>query len=142
MLATNLNELELLEAWSDRDPSARMRVNFPFFSSVGARSSAVVYMVLEPGCHLGRHADSAEEVVIVLEGIARGTVGDEEAELGAGGAVMIPAMVPHDLANVGPGTMRAVGFFSSSTVVSTFDDPVQPFGRRVLGTPLPDETPA
>jgi hypothetical protein len=33
-----------------------------------------------------------------------------------------------------------VGFFSSAAVVSTFDDPVQPVNRRVLGTPLPAET--
>ena len=32
-----------------------------------------------------------------------------------------------------------VGFFSSSTVVSVFDDPMLPVGRRVVGSPLPQE---
>lgn len=142
MQVVDLNKLELLEAWSEQDPNARMKVNFPFFSSTGAKSSAVVYMVLEPGQRLGRHSDSAEEVVVVLEGTARGIVGDEEGELSAGGMVLIPAMVPHDFMNVGSGVMRAVGFFSSATVVSTFEHPVQPMNQRVLGTPLPpEETP-
>lgn len=140
MLTVDLNNLELLEAWSEQDPSARMKVNFPFFSSTGAKSSAVVYMVLEPGQRLGRHSDSAEEVVLVLEGTARGIIGDEEGVLSAGGMVLIPAMVPHDFVNAGTGLMRAVGFFSSATVVSTFEHPVQPMNQRVLGTPLPSET--
>jgi quercetin dioxygenase-like cupin family protein len=139
MMTADLNKLDLLEAWSEQDPNARMKVNFPFFSSTGAKSSAVVYMVLEPGHRLGRHSDSAEEVVLVLEGTARGTIGDEQAELSAGGMVLIPAMVPHDFENVGAGVMRAVGFFSSASVVSTFDDPLQPMNRRILGTPLPPE---
>ena len=33
-----------------------------------------------------------------------------------------------------------VGFFSSSIVVSVFDDPLMPAGQRVVGTPLPDES--
>lgn len=28
---------------------------------------------------------------------------------------------------------------ASSTLVSVFDDPIAPIGRRVVGTPLPDE---
>ena len=33
-----------------------------------------------------------------------------------------------------------VGFFSSGIVVSLFDDPLMPAGKRVVGTPLPDES--
>ncbi len=44
-------------------------------------------------------------------------------------------MAPHGLRNVGDETVRVVGFFSSNVVVSTFDQPVMPFGQRVVGTP-------
>jgi hypothetical protein len=36
--------------------------------------------------------------------------------------------------------VRVVGFFSSGIVVSVFDDPLMPAGRRVVGTPLPDDS--
>jgi hypothetical protein len=35
---------------------------------------------------------------------------------------------------------RAVGFFSSGIVVSVFDDPLMPAGKRIVGTPLPEES--
>ena len=39
-------------------------------TGVGAASTAVIYFEHEPGEHHGRHTDSAEEVVLVLEGEA------------------------------------------------------------------------
>lgn len=51
----------------------------------------------------------------------------------------MPALVPHDVRNIGEETVRVAGFFSSSTVVSVFDDPLMPAGTRVVGTPVPDE---
>jgi hypothetical protein len=44
-------------------------------------------------------------------------------------------MVPHGMRNVGEQTLRVAGFFSSNVVVSTFDQPMMPFGQRVVGTP-------
>jgi len=35
--------------------------------------------------------------------------------------------------------VKVVGFFGSSTLVSVFEDPLMPAGRRVVGTPLPEE---
>jgi hypothetical protein len=52
----------------------------------------------------------------------------------------VPALVPHDVRNVGEETARVVGFFSSAIVVSVFDDPLMPAGKRVVGTPLPEES--
>jgi hypothetical protein len=48
---------------------------------------------------------------------------------------LVPAMVPHGMRNAGEETVRVVGFFSSNVVVSTFDQPMMPFGQRVVGTP-------
>jgi hypothetical protein len=46
-------------------------------------------------------------------------------------------MVPHAVANVGSDTVKVVGFFSQSEVVSTFKEAVQPFGAAVLNQAEP-----
>jgi quercetin dioxygenase-like cupin family protein len=140
MLAVQLAERDLVDVSSGTDETRRIRVDFPISSVAGAASTAVVYFELEPGEHTGMHTDSAEEIVLILSGRAEAIVGDERGELSAGGLGLVPALVPHDVRNVGEETVRAVGFFSSGTVVSVFDDPLLPAGRRVVGTPLPDES--
>jgi quercetin dioxygenase-like cupin family protein len=140
MLAVQLTERDLAEISSETDETRRIRVDFPISSVAGAASTAVVYFELEPGEHTGMHTDSAEEIVLILSGRVEAIVGDERGELRAGGLGLVPALVPHDVRNVGEETVRVVGFFSSGIVVSVFDDPLMPAGKRVVGTPLPDES--
>jgi quercetin dioxygenase-like cupin family protein len=140
MLAVQTDELELIEGWSENDATRRARFNFPIFNLTGALNTAVVYFEVDPGQHLGMHTDSAEEVLYIVSGTAEAIVGDESGEIGPGSLALVPAMVPHDIVNVGDETVRVVGFFSSSTVVSVFDDPFAPIGRRVVGTPVPEES--
>jgi quercetin dioxygenase-like cupin family protein len=135
MIAEKISELELMEGWYEDDPTMRIRVNFPFFLGNGTRSTAVVYFELDPGHRLGTHTDSAEEILLILEGTAEVSLGDERGRLSAGEMALVPAMVPHSLRNTGDETVRVVGFFSSNVVVSKFDQPMMPFGQRVLGTP-------
>lgn len=135
MISAKLDELELLECWYENDPTMQVKVNFPFFLGAGTRNTAVVYFELEPGYRLGTHTDSVEEILLILEGEVEVSLGDEEGRLTAGEMALVPAMVPHGLRNVGDETVRVAGFFSSNVVVSTFDQPVMPFGQRVLGTP-------
>jgi quercetin dioxygenase-like cupin family protein len=140
MLALQLTDRDLAHITSETDDTRRIRVDFPVSTTVGAASTAVVYFELEPGEHTGMHTDSAEEIVLVLSGTVEATVGDERGELTAGGLGLVPALVPHDVRNIGEETVRVVGFFSSGTVVSVFDDPLMPVGKRVVGTPLPAES--
>lgn len=142
MLAVQVQDRQLLEVGSEVDETRNLRFDFPISSVDGAASTAVVYFELEPGDHTGMHTDSAEEVVLVLSGTAEAIVGDERGELTAGGIALVPALIPHDVRNVGEETVRVVGFFSSGIVASVFDDPMMPAGRRVVGTPLPEETAA
>jgi quercetin dioxygenase-like cupin family protein len=135
VISAKIGELELLESWYEDDPTMRVRVNFPFYVGSGAKNTAVVYFELEPGHRLGTHTDSAEEILLILEGEAEATVGDEQGRVSAGDMALVPAMVPHALRNVGDETVRVVGFFSSNVIVSTFDRPMMPFGQRVVGTP-------
>jgi len=135
MVGARIDELELLEVWYEEDPTMRVRVNFPFFVGNGTMSTAVVYFELDPGHRLGTHTDSAEEILLILEGEAEISLGDEQGRFSAGEMALVPAMVPHGLRNVGDETVRVVGFFSSNVVMSTFDQPMMPFGQRVVGTP-------
>jgi quercetin dioxygenase-like cupin family protein len=88
------------------------------------------------------HTDSAEEVVLVVEGTADVVVGGERGRLEAGDMALVPALVPHDVSCAGDEPVRVVGWFASATVVSVFEEPFAPTGKRVLGTPLPEDTAA
>ena len=130
----DIDSIDLMDMVSELDPTRRLRVGFPHHSAAGNASIATVYFELEPGAHVGLHRDSAEELLLILEGDGKATVGDETALAGPGGILTVPAMAPHDVWNVGSGPLRVLGVFSASTVVSTFDDGPEVF---VIGAPMP-----
>ena len=140
VLTVKTTELELTQGWFDSDPAhLRVRVAFPINKWAGARDSAVVYFEVNPGDRLARHTDSAEEILYIVAGEAEAEVGEFRGRLAAGDLAVIPAMVPHGLVNVGQETVKVVGFFSAAEVISTFKEPVQPFGAAVVnqGAPPP-----
>jgi mannose-6-phosphate isomerase-like protein (cupin superfamily) len=134
----DLASVELMDVLSALDPTRQVRVGFPHHSLTDNASTATVYFELEPRMHVGVHTDSAEELLVILEGEAEATVGDETASARTGGIVTVPAMEPHDVRNVGEGPLRVLGFFSASTVVATFEEAVAPGGPQVfvIGAPL------
>jgi hypothetical protein len=85
VISARIGELELLEGSYEDDPTMRVKVNFPFYVGTGTKNSAVVYFELEPGHRLGTHTDSAEEILLILEGEAEATVGDEQGRVSVGG---------------------------------------------------------
>ncbi|MCA1683316.1 MAG: cupin domain-containing protein [Actinobacteria bacterium] len=138
MLTLDTNTEELVELASEIEPDRRVRVAFPTHSASGAASTATVIFELEPDARLGRHTDSAEEILLVLAGAGEVSVGDETGALATGEAAVVPAMVPHDIRNTGERPLRVLGFFSSSTVVATFDHPPVEGGPQlfVIGAPV------
>jgi quercetin dioxygenase-like cupin family protein len=120
-----------------------IRVAFPFHSATGTTSTAAVLFELDPGDELAMHTDSAEEVLLVLEGEAQGQIGERAVPLEAGRVAIIPAMTPHSVLNTGEDTLRVIGIFPAATVVSTFERPLEPDGPQVLviGAPVPLATP-
>ena len=132
MQTVDLITMDLMEGWFDGDPTVHFRANFALSGGNGAAGLAAVQVVLQPGQALGEHTDSPEELLIVLSGEVELTVGEERARAGAGVMAVVPAMVPHNIRNVGDGTARIVGFFPSPTVVATFVEPIQPIGQDVL----------
>ena len=139
MIAMQLQDRDLTAVYSGTDETRNLRFDFPISSAAGAASTSVVYFELEPGEHTGVHTDSAEETVLVLSGKVEAVVGDESGELSAGGIALVPALVPHDVRNVGDETVRVVGFFTSNVVVSVFEDAMMPAGVHVVGSPHPQE---
>jgi quercetin dioxygenase-like cupin family protein len=146
IFTVELSELELFHGGYENDPTMQVKVDFPFSAATGAKNTAVVYFEIEPGHRLGTHTDSAEEIILLLGGEAEVSVGEDRGRISAGEMALVAAMVPHSLRNVGNETLRVVGFFSSSTVMSTFDQPIvpmgeppseAPFGQRTNLTPFP-----
>jgi quercetin dioxygenase-like cupin family protein len=132
MITVDLDHLELISHAPGR------RVSFPLHSAAGAASTAVVMIELDPSGELPLHTDSAEELLVVLDGVAEARIGDEVGRLERHQAALVPAMAPHGLRNVGSDLLRVLGTFSSSTVVATFDEPFEAGGPRVfvIGAPV------
>ena len=139
MHAVQTRGIDLMPAHHRADERNVVRAAWPVHRGTGARSSAAVLFELDPGTRLGTHTDSAEEVLVVLEGEVEIVVGDERRRAGAGSISVVPAEIPHDVVGAGDTPARVTGVFSSSTIVSVFDDEWVPYGTRVLGTPPPAE---
>jgi quercetin dioxygenase-like cupin family protein len=120
-----------------------LRVSFPFHSATGTASSATVLFELDPGAELPVHTDSAEELLIVVQGTGEARVGDELGRIGAHEVALVPPMAPHGLRNIGDDVLRVFGTFSSATVVSTFADGLESDEPRVfvIGAPIPVSVP-
>jgi quercetin dioxygenase-like cupin family protein len=108
---------------------------FPLYKSTGTKNLSVVYFEIEPGNSLGTHTDSAEEIILVLQGKAEATVDHEKGQLNTGEIALIPTMAPHNIQNIGSETLKVIGFFSSPNVVSTFVEPLMPLNQNAVGTP-------
>jgi quercetin dioxygenase-like cupin family protein len=115
-----------------------LRVSFPLHSATGTASTATVLFELDPGAELYVHTDSAEELLIVVQGTAEASVGDEVGRLERHQVALVPPMAPHGLRNIGDDVLRVLGTFSASTVVSTFEQPFEEDGPRVfvIGAPV------
>ena len=135
MITASPQDARPIEARYEADQTMRVRFSWPVSAATGAQSTAVVRTAIEPGHRLGTHRDNVEEVILILEGTAEVSLGDEVAHLSAGELAVVPAMMPHGMRNVGTGMLRFVGFFPSATVASIFDQPLLPGNHRIVGTP-------
>lgn len=133
MFTIDLDDFELVPS------RPGLRVNFPVHSASGTTSTASVLFELDPGAELPVHTDSAEELLVVVQGTAEARVADEIGMLRTHEVALVPPMAPHGLRNVGEDVLRVFGTFSSATVVSTFERPFEPGGPQVfvIGAPMP-----
>ena len=115
-----------------------LRVSFPVHSATGTASTATVLFELDPGAELPVHTDSAEELLVIVQGTAEARIGDEVGQVSKGDVALVPPMAPHGLRNIGEDVLRVFGTFSASTVVSTFERPFMIDGPDVfvIGAPI------
>jgi quercetin dioxygenase-like cupin family protein len=128
--AVQPGRVELSSAWIEGDPGARWRSASALGPSEGAEASGCAMLEVPAGCRLPRHTDSAEEIVVVTEGLAEITVGDETQRVPAGGVALVPCGVVHEVRNVGRTTLRFAAVYAANDVVTTYERPVRPEGRR------------
>lgn len=69
LVAVNLQELETTEFIGKEFPKQHCRATFPLVGAHGTQQLATVYFEIAPGDNLGRHTDSAEELLVILEGV-------------------------------------------------------------------------
>lgn len=68
---------------------------------------------------------------MVIAGCAEVTVGDRAPQrVPAGGVALVPRSVPHCVRSVGAENLRFAAVYAAANVVTTYDDRVQPDGRR------------
>lgn len=122
MIIANIEHLDLTEFTTDQDTKQRCRATFPMLGAHGTQECATVYFELDPGEHLGRHTDSAEELLLVLEGEVEAEVDGQRGILLKGDLAHVPKMAPHDVRNIGRGTARVLGFFGGAKhIQATFE---------------------
>jgi quercetin dioxygenase-like cupin family protein len=95
MTTAHADEEDLTQDW--REGESHGRIDF-----------AVATDKLEPGASTGRRESGSERVLMVVDGCARAYVDGEATELVTGASVLIPALVPHEVENVGDSTLRLI----------------------------------
>jgi quercetin dioxygenase-like cupin family protein len=133
-----INKPESVEFSAQAEPTIGPRLGLALSPTNGTATTVVAALDLAPGKRSGRHIHSIEEVVLVLRGTAEMMVGEEKAHLSAGEMVLVPALAPHELSNVGSDELHTVAFFPNAAFVSVFDNVLSPVESRVLITPPPE----
>jgi len=135
MLTVDLNKLNLTEFVAKNNPGQRCKATFPMLSANGTQNSATVYIELDPGEELGTHTDSAEEILLILEGKVDATVGNESGQASKGNLVLVPKMIPHNFKNIGNEKAKVIGFFGgANNIVATFENVWSPTESNMVDT--------
>jgi quercetin dioxygenase-like cupin family protein len=84
----------------------------------GAPISAYIVNA-QPGQGPPLHTHPYVEVIFMLEGRAKVTVGDETREVNAGAIAVVPANTPHRFVNSGDGVLRQIDVHASPKFIQT-----------------------
>ena len=137
MTTINLNELPLNEFIATSDPLQHCLATFPLLGMHGTKKLASVYFEIEPGEHLGTHTDSAEELLVILDGDLEVTAGKETTTISKRGLILVPEMMPHNLRNTGKEKARILGVFGgANNIVATFEKEWLPVHSNVVDSSL------
>ncbi|HYF27002.1 MAG TPA: cupin domain-containing protein [Baekduia sp.] len=130
LIALTADDLDFADAWIDGQEDARWRSASGHAPEGDVRASGSSVIEVPEGCRLPRHTDSAEETVVVHQGVAEVEVAGERRQVTAGGLAVIPQDAPHEVRNAGEGPLRFVAVYAGPDVVTRYQDEVQPDGSR------------
>jgi quercetin dioxygenase-like cupin family protein len=92
-------------------------------AATGATELCVLEQWCEPGTGAPMHAHpDAEEILLVVDGTAEVTVGEERAALGAGRSVVLPRASRHGFVNAGAEVLHIVAIFSAAEPTVVYED--------------------
>lgn len=135
MTTVNLNEVTLNEFIGKHKVLQHCKATFPMFRINGTKNSATVYFEIEPGDNLGMHTDSAEELLLILEGEGDVIIGNEKVRATERTLALVPVLVPHDIINSGSKKLKVLGFFGgASDIIATFEHTWLPTESNVVDT--------
>ena len=86
----------------------------------GVRGLTLIFERVAPGDHIPLHTHSVEEVIIVDEGRAEATLGDERRDLSPEACMFVPPGTPHGMRNAGAGVLRLHAAFASPSIDITY----------------------
>jgi mannose-6-phosphate isomerase-like protein (cupin superfamily) len=128
VICVDAAQVEFSDSWQEGDDAARWRSAPGHSPSSGAEASGSSLLEVDPGHRLPRHTDSAEEIIVVVSGVAEIVVGDERSTLSAGALALVPKCVPHEVRNAGETTLRFAAVYAEPDVVTSYERHVQPDG--------------
>lgn len=102
----------------DFRPSSRWAVLVDPAGDSAARVDDITLIVEEiaPGDRIPLHTHPISEVIVILEGSAEVTLGDDTRHVDSGTVVFIPAGTPHGTRNVGTAPIRLHAMFPSEQI--------------------------
>ncbi|WP_437590254.1 cupin domain-containing protein [Sorangium sp. So ce1000] len=82
----------------------------------GLRSVEVWMQTIAPGAQTPRHRHACEEVIVVLRGSGTCEIDGAALTFGPGSTLIVPAGVPHQIANTGKEEMHVVAALGAAPV--------------------------
>ena len=106
MVVKNVNSKEVVSTTyiAHHGAIARMVVTPEELEQLGF----LAFAVIPPGEAISPHEDPMEEIYFILKGKGRMMVGEEEAEVGVGDAIVIPKGSLHSLVNTGDEPLQLI----------------------------------
>lgn len=131
----NVDDVSLRRYTSTSEPDAEWAAGFFAAGGDGAEDSLITVFALEPGKRLGRHANSAEETHIYLDGAGTLDLDGREVAVRAGDVIVVARGQMHDLTNTGDRPLRAIGVFAAPRVEHRWTDVLWSGGASVTTSP-------
>jgi quercetin dioxygenase-like cupin family protein len=140
MITATLGDHPMNELWLESDPERKFLAGWSLYWNTGNQDSCALLTFMEPDGKIPMHSDSAEEIILVLEGeIEAWLEGEEPVRLTPGMMAVMPALVVHGMHNVGTTRSKVVGFMAANTILTHFPDgKMLPPNTPYLGTPPPE----